>query len=98
MGLLSKRFAANSSKQLTSDELARALRIDIARLYEAIIGYEARASATYDSNAKKILQRIANEQRRHVGELMQLLHRLNPKEQQNVEQGRTEFNTYLGNL
>lgn len=95
MALLGNPFVANVPKQLTEDELVQALRVDIAGEYEAIIGYEAHAMATADTGAKKILFHIADEERHHVGELLQLLYRLCPKEQQHVEEGRAELNKQL---
>lgn len=97
MALLGNPFVANVQKQFTPDEMAQALRVDITGEYEAIVGYEAHASAACDENAKKILYHIADEERRHVGELLELLYRLCPKEKQFVEEGRAELNTHLAN-
>lgn len=65
----------------------QALRIDIAGEYEAIIGYEAHAMSITDERVRKVLLHIADEERRHVGELQQLLFMLNPSEQKMVDQG-----------
>ena len=88
MALLGNPFVANADKQLSNDELAQAIRVDIAGEYEAIVGYEAHAMATADVRVKKVLQHIANEERTHVGELEQLLYMLSPEEAQSIEQGR----------
>ena len=88
MALLGNPFVANVSKQMSSDELAQALRVDIAGELEAIIGYEAHAMATTDERAKKVLYHIADEERQHVGELQQLLYILSPKEAQFTEMGK----------
>jgi uncharacterized protein len=95
MALLGNPFVANVPKPFSADELAQALRVDITGEYEAIIGYEAHAQASQDANAKKILFHIADEERRHVGELQQLLYKICPKEQQFVEEGKTELNKHL---
>jgi uncharacterized protein len=95
MALLGNPFVANVQKQLSADELTQALRVDIAGEYEAIIGYEAHASATDNEDAKKILYHIADEERRHVGELLQLIYRLCPKEQQFIEEGKQELTKHL---
>jgi uncharacterized protein len=95
MALLGNPFIANIPKQFTADELIQALRVDITGEYEAIVGYEAHATASADADAKKILYHIADEERRHVGELLQLLYRLCPKEQQFVEEGRQELTKHL---
>jgi Uncharacterized conserved protein len=95
MALLGNPFVADVPKQFSADELAQALRVDITGEYEAIIGYEAHAQASQDANAKKILYHIADEERRHVGELQQLLYRICPKEQQSIEAGKTELDKHL---
>lgn len=88
MALLGDPFVANVPRQLSNQELMQALRVDIAGELEAIIGYEAHAMATNDERVRKVLMHIADEERRHVGELQQLLFILNPAEQQLVDQGQ----------
>lgn len=91
MALLGNPFVANVPKQMSNDELAQALRIDIAGELEAIIGYEAHAMATNDERVKKILYHIADEERRHVGELQQLLYMISPREAEHTEKGRQKI-------
>lgn len=50
---------ANVPRQMSNEELAQALRVDIAGELEAIIGYEAHTMATNDERVKKILYHIA---------------------------------------
>ncbi|MGE5557296.1 MAG: demethoxyubiquinone hydroxylase family protein [Bacillota bacterium] len=88
MALLGNPFIANVTKQLTGEELAQAVRVDIAGELEAIIGYEAHAMATNDERVKIVLHHIADEERRHVGELQQLLYILSSKDAQFMEQGK----------
>ena len=88
MALLGNPFVANVPKQMSNEELAQALRVDIAGEFEAIIGYEAHAMATNDERAKKILYHIADEERKHVGELQQLLYILSPKDAEYTEKGK----------
>lgn len=88
MAILGNPFVANVPKQMTNDDLAQALRVDMAGEIEAIIGYEAHAMATNDERAKKVLYHIADEERRHVGELQQLLYILSPKDAQHTEKGK----------
>lgn len=95
MALLGNPFIANAPKPLSADELVQALRVDITGEYEAIVGYEAHAQAAQNADAKKILFHIADEERRHVGELQQLLYKLCPKEQQFVEAGKMELDKHL---
>ena len=64
------------------------MRVDIINEYEAIIGYEAHAAAITDERVKKVLYHIADEERRHVGQLQQLLYILDPREAQYTEEGK----------
>ncbi|HEX3043835.1 MAG TPA: demethoxyubiquinone hydroxylase family protein [Bacillota bacterium] len=91
MALLGNPFVANVPRQLSSEELVQALRVDIAGELEAIIGYEAHATAITDERVKKVLYHIADEERKHVGELQELLYMLSPKERQFIEAGRKEI-------
>lgn len=88
MALLGNPFVGNVSKQMTTDELIQALRVDIAGELEAIIVYEAHIMATSDARAKKVLQHIADEEKQHVGELQQLLCILCPNEGEQTDKGR----------
>ncbi|MGE5529864.1 MAG: demethoxyubiquinone hydroxylase family protein [Patescibacteria group bacterium] len=93
MAILGNPFVANVPRQLSPEELAQAIRVDIAGELEAIIGYEAHAVSTADERAKRILYHIADEERRHVGELQQLLYILSAKDAQYMEQGRQKIQT-----
>lgn len=88
MAILGNPFVANIPKQMSNEELAQALRIDIAGELEAVIGYEAHAMATNDERVKKILYHIADEERKHIGELQQLLYIISPKEAEYIEKGK----------
>lgn len=88
MAILGNPFVGNIPKQMSHDELVQALRSDMAGELEAIIGYEAHAMATNDTRAKNVLYHIADEERRHLGELQQLLYILSPKEAQFIENGK----------
>lgn len=88
MAQIADPFVAVAPKQLSNEDLAQALRVDMAGELEAIIGYEAHAMATTDERVKKVLYHIADEERHHVGELQQLLYMLSPKEAKYVEEGK----------
>lgn len=91
MALLGNPFVANVPRQMSTDELAQALRVDIAGELEAIIGYEAHAMATNDERIKKTLYHIADEERSHVGELQQLLYMISPREAEHTEKGKQKI-------
>jgi rubrerythrin len=88
MAILGNPFVANVPRQMSNEELIQALRVDIAGELEAIIGYEAHAMATNDERVKKILYHIADEERKHVGELQQLLYMLSPRDAEYTEKGK----------
>ena len=83
-------FAGNATRQMTREELIRALRLDIAAEQEAIHMYTAQAEASDDPLAKAVLLEIADEERQHTGELMEVLRRLAPEEQKLLDAGRKE--------
>lgn len=91
MALLGNPFVANVPKQMSNEELAQALRVDIAGELEAIIGYEAHAMSTNDERVKKILYHIADEEKKHVGELQQLLYMISPREAEHIEKGKQQI-------
>lgn len=91
MAQFANPFVGNPPKLMSNEELAQALRFDIAGELEAIVGYEAHAMATNDERVKKNLYHIADEERRHVGELQQLLYMISPREAEYVERGKQKI-------
>ena len=91
MALLGNPFVANVPRQMSNEELAQAIRVDIAGELEAIIGYEAHAMSTADERVKKVLNHIADEERRHVGELEGVLYMLSQKDAQFMEEGKQKI-------
>ncbi len=77
-------------RKLTKEELIRAIRLNIAAEHEAIHLYMAHAEATDHPLAKEVLIDVANEEREHVGEFMQLLEILTGDEADWVATGRAE--------
>ena len=83
-------FSGVVPRKLTKSELIRAIRQNIAAEHEATHLYLAHADATDDELAKQVLTDIADEERVHIGEFMELLRRLAPDEAQFLEEGRLE--------
>jgi rubrerythrin len=83
-------------RKLTKQELIRAIRLNIAAEHEAIHLYMAHAEATDHPLAKEVLVDIANEEREHVGEFMQLLEILTGDEADWIAQGREEVQEMAG--
>ena len=75
---------------LNDRELTRAIRDAIIAEEDAIKQYETVVDSTNNEQVKKVLQDIANEERIHVGELMQLLSILLEDEDDLIEEGREE--------
>ena len=83
-------FSGLVPRKMTRGELIRAVRLNIAAEHEAVHAYVAHAEATDDELAKKVLLDIADEERTHIGEFMELLRRLAPEEADFLEAGRRE--------
>lgn len=77
-------------EKLTERELTRAIRDAIIAEEGAIKQYELVVDATDNSDAKKVLQSVADEEKIHVGELQKLLAKLLPDEEKHLEKGADE--------
>ena len=75
---------------MTETELVRAIRMNIAAELDATSLYEAHADATDNPLAKKVFLDIANEERVHVGEFIELLKILLPDEEGWLQNGFDE--------
>lgn len=75
---------------LTSEELIRAIRLDLAAEHEAVHTYMAHAEATDNPVAKAVLVDIANEERIHAGEFARLLSILTGDEDEFLKKGALE--------
>ncbi|UCC67174.1 MAG: demethoxyubiquinone hydroxylase family protein [Armatimonadota bacterium] len=83
-------FSGVVPRKMTKAELIRAIRLNIAAEHEAVHLYMAHADAVDDALARKVLTDIADEEREHIGEFMELLRRLAPEEAELLEAGRKE--------
>ena len=62
MARLGDPWVGNSPRQLTLEERAQGIRVDLAGELEAIMGYEAHAMSTGDARVKKVRGHIADEE------------------------------------
>ena len=85
-------------RNLTNEELVRAIRLNIAAEHEAIHLYMAHAEATDHPLAKEVLIDIANEERVHIGEFERLLEILTGDEDKWVAEGREEVDEMAAEL
>lgn len=67
-------------RKMTTGEVIRALRIDIAAEFDAVNVYMAHYEATDDERVKAVLLHIANEEKEHAAEFLQLLAELDPEQ------------------
>ena len=92
MAILSNPFVMEVPRKLTDEELVNAIRQDLVGELEAIHEYDAHILAT---DNKKVLSDIRDEEREHMGELLELLERLAPDEKALHDEGRDEVRDML---
>lgn len=83
-------YGAEVPRTMSNEELAQAIRLDLASELEAVFLYDAHVMATDDEVAKKVLADIRDEEKEHMGELLVLLQYLNPKEAELFADGAGE--------
>jgi len=79
-----------AKRKLTKEELIREIRFMVSAEYEAVQLYMQLAESIDDEFAKKVLIDIANEERVHAGEFLQLLRHLDPEEEKYYQEGAQE--------
>ena len=87
-----------NDRNLTHEELVRAVRFMIAAEYEAIQLYQQIAESTNDELAKEVLIDIANEEKEHAGEFLRLLRELDPEEEKFYKEGYEEVEEMIEKL
>ena len=85
-------------RKLTTEELIRAIRLDLAAEHEAVHLYMAHADATDHPLAKEVLIDIANEERVHAGEFSRLLQVLTGDEEKWLAEGAEEVDEMAAEL
>lgn len=85
-------------RKLTTGELVRAIRQNLAAEHEAVHLYLAHASATDHELAKAVLREIADEERVHAGEFQRLLQILTGDEDQRLAEGAAEVDRMAAGL
>jgi uncharacterized protein len=76
--------------KMTTAELIRAIRLDLAAEQEAIHQYMAQADAAENPLAARVLVDVANEERQHAGEFLRLLQILAGDEDKWLAEGAVE--------
>ncbi|MGB5157528.1 ferritin family protein [Desulfobacterium sp. N47] len=92
----SSPFAGLTNKcKLTTEELVRAIRFAISAEYEAIQLYMQLAESIEDDLSISVLKDIADEERIHAGEFLELLKYLSPEEEKFYDEGAEEVNEIM---
>ncbi len=79
-----------SDRKLTHEEIIRGIRFSIASEFEAIQLYEELEESTDNENAKKLLHEIAEDEKVHVGNFLQLMKIIAPEEEKFYKEGKEE--------
>jgi len=79
-----------NDRQLTQEELIRAMRLMIAAEYEAVQLYTQLAESIDNEMAIKVLNDIADEEKVHAGEFLKVLKTLAPDEEGFYQEGEKE--------
>lgn len=87
-----------ADRKLTKAELIRAVRFMVAAEYEAVQLYMQLAESTDNKLAIEVLTDIADEERVHAGEFLQLLHELAPDEEKLYAEGSEEVQEMIDEI
>ncbi len=79
-----------AGRTLTHAELVRAVRFVVAAEFEAVQLYTQLADSTDNQLARRVLKSVADEERVHAGEFLELLRNLAPDEEEFYAEGREE--------
>lgn len=77
---LTDPFVGLVPRKMTDEELARAIRLNIAAEIDAINLYAAHMDATDNQAARRLLAHIIDEEKEHLAEFLELLKILDPKQ------------------
>lgn len=87
-----------AGRNLTPEELVRAVRFMVAAEYEAVQMYVQLAESTDNVLAKTVLMDIADEEIVHAGEFLRLLKELAPTEEALYAEGALEVQAMIDGL
>ena len=85
-------------REITKEELIRAIRFMVAAGYEAIQMYMQLAESTDNKLAQEVIKDIADEERVHAGDFLRLLKELAPDEQKFYEEGAAEVEEEIAKI
>ncbi len=88
--MLSKNPLDLTQRKLSKEGIAQALRLAIIGELDAINLYLQLAEAVEDEKVRQVLKDIAEEEKVHVGELLELLKLIDEEQAKALEKGRKE--------
>jgi len=87
-----------NDRELTHEELVRAIRFMVAAEYEAVQLYTQLAESIDNELAIEVLKDIADEERVHAGEFLRLLRHLEPNEEKFYVEGAEEVEEFINKI
>src|SRR5215207_4767696 len=93
---LTDPFVRLVPRKMSDEELARAIRLNVAAEVDAINLYAAHLEATDNEAARKILAHIIDEEKEHLAEFLELLKVLDPKQAQELGEAGAKVAAILG--
>jgi len=88
-------FVGLVPRKMSDEELARAIRLNVAAEIDAINLYAAHMDATDNQAARQILAHIIDEEKEHLAEFIELLKVLDPKQAQELGEARAKVAAIL---
>jgi rubrerythrin len=85
------------NRNLTKEELIRAIRFMVAAEYEAVEMYGKVADASPDPKIKEAIESVIKEERVHAGEFLKMISYLDPEEEKLYQEGAKETENALKN-
>jgi len=77
-------------RQLSEQELIRAIRVGIKAEIDAIHLYDMIAEATSNEKVSEVMRDVAKEERVHIGEFLRVLQDIYPQEMEDYNEGASE--------
>ena len=93
---LTDPFVGLVPRKMSDEELARAIRLNVAAEVDAINLYAAHLEATDNEAARKILAHIIDEEKEHLAEFLELLKVLDPKQAQELGEAGAKVAAIVG--
>lgn len=93
---LTDPFVGLVPRKLSDEELARAIRLNVAAEVDAINLYAAHLEATDNQAARKILAHIIDEEKEHLAKFLELLKVLDPKQARELGEAGAKVAAILG--